>query len=195
MTKHSFDKKMLKNPLVRQMVKEIKDSGYKFSFCPSWKDIGICEALGSFDSFNKEVLCTRYSTDGKLRTLGEVVFILAHEIRHIQHKELNLYKKYYASELPGSLDEARRIVETGIKAERDCDRYAKFRIKDFGVYTSLVHRTYSPKKVGFYSEYKYLKSLGKGLSRIEIQVALMLRGAFDKNSKKPIGGTIYLEKI
>jgi hypothetical protein len=58
---------------------------------------------------------------GQFWNMDDITFLLAHEFRHAEHRELGLFKQYYSSR-----DEYRPdLFKIGLAAERDCDAYAK----------------------------------------------------------------------
>lgn len=81
-------------------------------------------AFGYFNEEEKVVTVFMRSPDGRFRSHADIAFILAHELRHIQHFEQGLYREYY-------IEREERVPElmlVAIRAERDCDRYARERV-------------------------------------------------------------------
>jgi hypothetical protein len=154
--RHNFDKKVSKNPLVRSLIKEIWQLGYSVKFVPSWRQLGFYNAMGMHHNELSEriIFCTRYKLNGSERSAGDVAFILAHELRHIQHVRQGLYSFYYDRDdlKPAQLC---TLVAVGRRAELDCDRYACGRLKEAGMYSRLVHRTYPRYKVSGYLAYRF----------------------------------------
>lgn len=96
--------------------------------------------------------------DGGPSSLSTILFVLAHEIRHMQHIRDGLYAEYY--ETPPTkekksvrLVQARRgqLLLVGLAAERDCDQFARNWLKSnkLPVTTGLMRRRYPVWKVSF----------------------------------------------
>jgi len=151
-------KKVKKNPLVKSLIKEIKANGYSVFLVPSWRQIGMYNAMGVCSRYPDEmyVKCTLYDKNGKPRKISDIAFILAHELRHTQHIINGMYKSYYTREDNYHHPE---IVAVGVRAEKDCDKYARKRLREANVYSTLMNRTYSRHKVAGYVVYKVRQSL------------------------------------
>lgn len=154
--RHSFDRKVTRNPLVKTLIREVWALGYSVRFVPSWRNLRVYNAYGMHErSMTTRVIwCARYRLDGSPRTVGEIAFILAHELRHAQHMRDGLYDAYYDRDDLATMDKLGISVAVGYRAELDCDRYAVQRCKEAGVYTPLMHRTYPRWKVCGYLEYR-----------------------------------------
>lgn len=153
---HSYDKKVKRNPLVKKLIKEIRDLDYQVIFVPSWRNLGVYDAYGMHERslHVRKIWCVRYRKDGSRRSAAEVAHTLAHELRHAQHMAAGLYDAYYGRREAEGLADIGIAVAVGIRAERDCDRYARERLKAAGVYTPLLHRRYPLRKVAMYLEYR-----------------------------------------
>lgn len=102
------------------------------------------------------IKCTIYDKHGKPRKPSDVAFILAHELRHVQHIKQGIYKSYYLRE---DMYASPEMVAIGVRAEKDCDRYARKRLREANIYSTLMNRTYSKHKVAGYLPYRVRKAL------------------------------------
>lgn len=109
-----------------------KDSGYTRNF----SHLG---PSGNFDELNKRIIVRKYRNTFMIG----VLFVLAHEIGHLLHHIEGKYPRYYSEywrkeigtfykthQIPEKLDVS--CFLQGIRAERDCDKWARKFLKDRG---------------------------------------------------------------
>lgn len=66
------------------------------------------------------------TTRGKI-SRAEILGVIAHELRHLQHISQGIYQKYYQEDLSNC------PIYTGFRAEQDCDKFALKWLKDNGI--------------------------------------------------------------
>lgn len=140
----------------------LKDKSYHRGFTPQFPS-------GEFDRFKKRILIRKYRNTLK----HSVMCVLAHEISHMLHVVKGKYPKYYSDYWAGKILELHRNSNTdlsdldiscfkqGVRAERDCDRWAQeFLGKRGHRYNSKMRRLYPESMVMGYSLYiSYLVGL------------------------------------
>ena len=146
----------------------------------------------------------RIKPNGKKMSEEDIIFVLAHELRHAIHKMDDLFISYY---------DRRYGVPSpsyGLLAETDCDDFAKNYLRERGIgRSSFCSRKYSTKKVlGYYywkikeefgspyasmywdygeSGYKMAKKLYKANQRLKkLKRAKVLKGKSDKELKEAV---------
>lgn len=144
---------LLAHPLLRPAAQELWGLGYSIRIIDNCEKIGTEDAIGAFDSDEKQVIIVRTHKDRKL-TVGDMAFVLAHELRHAQHFELGLYKNYYHRESIMRYKDLPSFVGVGYRAELDCDQYAREYLRKFGGKSRFSHRKYPKRKVAMYVTYK-----------------------------------------
>lgn len=83
-------------------------------------DIPDRDITGLFHQEDQYITIYLRNISGDFLNVANVVYTLAHEIRHIQHVEFGLYRSYYKTD-----GEYRpECFLTALAAERDCDRFA-----------------------------------------------------------------------
>lgn len=147
------------HPKLRPLVEAIRAFGYTVTFQRRWDDPWD-RAYGAVEIAAKSVwiITTR---DGVDRTVGDLAFVLAHELRHIVHYTTGHYPSYYSGSRYMSMEELARVVAVGHRAELDCDKAARAYLKENGLYSTLVHRRYPKSKVAHYTQYNARRLLRK----------------------------------
>jgi hypothetical protein len=102
----------------------LKDKSYIRNFSPQFPS-------GEFDERKKRILIRKYRNTFK----HSIMCVLAHEIRHMLHVVEGKYSKYYSDYWAANVIEHYRGKQVdkldiscflqGIKAERDCDKWAQ----------------------------------------------------------------------
>lgn len=117
---------------------EVLYSGWEID----WVDGPKNQAEGLFSSHDKKIIMM---VDNSLQVglIEPILFVMAHEVRHLQHYKSGIFKDYYREEHETSLD---LFSETGnlpigyvppmpwvgIRAESDCNRWAVSFMKERG---------------------------------------------------------------
>lgn len=158
-----MSRNVLANKKLSPLLDVFKKEGFKVVLVPNSNKIGKKSARGAFFKKGKEVLVVKRDHLNKTMTLGDVAFVLAHELRHLQHYKNGWYEEYYKERKIGDKP---CDFETAYSAELDCDRYAKEYIKGLGLKSRFSHRTYPKSNVYGYEYYEIEKKFGPYLARI-----------------------------
>lgn len=132
-TKQLSVKEIRAHAIIKELLREAKrlDAKVTFDKKRTW-----CLGTHSEDGIVVQ-LCDPFGTPFEIE---DIVFILAHEIRHAQHVEQKLFKPYYKNKKKCSW-------QTGLAAERDCDRFATNFCKKHNLNSYLCQREYPGWKV------------------------------------------------
>ena len=133
----------------------LKDKSYHRGFTPQFP-------AGEFDRRKKRILIRKYRNTLK----HSVMCVLAHEISHMLHLIQGKYPKYYSDYWVNKILEHHRnnnsdlsdlditCYKQGVKAERDCDRWAQEFLAARGhQYNSKMKRLYPESMVMGYPLY------------------------------------------
>lgn len=153
---------MNENKLLKHLKFMAKEYGWKVRFVEQLNPHGARPVYGEARSWLKTLYVAK-KAGGKDVSIGNQLFVLAHEIRHMIHVEKKLYKSYYFDRSERAYEPC--IVAVGMRAELDCDKWARNMIKAFGVKGTLSHRRYSKWKVSGYSGYQMYKTLAEAKRR------------------------------
>lgn len=128
-------KEIRKHPAIKELLAEAKRLGVKVTWGKKrdWY-------LGLHDIRKNKIgvqLCDPFGTPFDIE---DIVFIMAHEIRHCQHVEQKLYSEYYRKKQDGSW-------QIGLWAERNCDVFAAKFCKKHNLNSYLCGRKYPGWKV------------------------------------------------
>jgi len=150
----------LHHPALLPLARELWRMGYSISLPRDLWWTGVRDAVGYHEGDLKRVaIVTTFK--GEPRTVGDLAFALAHELRHAQHERDGLYSAYYRdfSGLPMSALTA--TIAVGYRAELDCDQFARNYLKKVGLYSTLVHRRYPRRKVAMFRVYQIRRILAQ----------------------------------
>lgn len=117
--------------LLKELKRNFKELGYEFRLYRrpiSWSSVrsGVHDRYGTVygwcDVFHKRARVTVRGNQSRAHVLA----VIAHELRHAQHKHEELFMRYY---LPSP-----RCMQTAFEAEYDCDTYAINWLKERGIH-------------------------------------------------------------
>jgi hypothetical protein len=153
----------LDNNGIVYLVKEINKLGFQVSFEDKCYDKELVK-IGAYGCFDRSLRTVRvYLCSNKIKiSTGDAIFILAHELRHMQHTMLpgcEAFKRYYSKNrkyIKGQSDLI-DLLRVSIFAEWDCDEYGIKALNKFNKTSHLSKRIYDIKRT---STYRYFNSLG-----------------------------------
>lgn len=153
MTEPSRVSRIRRHKAVRPLIRFAAQAGFTVIFHERTLDW----AYGYIDFAARKIGVYVADMAGVDRPLGDVVFTLAHEIRHLEHTQLGLYAAYY-DDSQGHLGGKAFIC--GIAAERNCDRYARTYLEKYNLIGSkrLIERSYPSWRVEYRCLYGSVKA-------------------------------------
>jgi hypothetical protein len=137
---------MNKRDILQKALEDLVVMAMKSGFDVDFRDIPENTVVGLFHQKDK-----RITVDiGPKAGLEDILFITAHEVRHMQHYQEGIYRDYYRDEHEDSIDWFNKTDKlpisyvppnpcVGIRAEADCNKWAKAFMKSRGI-------TYEPEK-------------------------------------------------
>lgn len=123
----------------------LRSFGFKVSYVPSIEDLKLRgksrDVYAVCDEGEKKItIAYRHWKTGKLLDPVDLLFLLAHETRHVMHIRKKLFHNYYFKRLVSQ--------EEGLVAEVDCDRWAaEYVRRTTGKETRFAKRRYPSRKV------------------------------------------------
>ena len=128
-------KEVREHPVIRVLLKEARRLRMRVSFAKkrNW-------SLGSHDMKKRKLTVQLCDPIGTPFEIEDVIFILAHEVRHEQHVDEGIYRAYYRMKKSCTW-------QMGLAAERDCDKFATEFCKKNNTISYLCGRKYPGWKV------------------------------------------------
>ena len=164
--------RILNHRWIKPIVQEAKRLGYKVVLAPNNEDGPADDAYGWTDRKARELVVVLKDHEGKKMSLGEITWVLAHELRHAQHLRNGNFKKYYEDPLSCGF-------AYGHAAEKNCDNFADNYVESLEGYrtTRFFMRQYPAHKV---NGYLYYSLLAKGVPKSKARLSYILDLPFDK---------------
>jgi hypothetical protein len=157
-----------RNIHIRALIKDIDRLGYRVYFTSSIDDLSRqgrdrdSDILGYCDHETRVVKIFLEKTLARpIMTIGDYIFVLAHELYHTQKRDLTKYVEWNQVE---KLQLARiyKMLQDQYEEELSADRFARNYLKTTGYFSRYSHRRYSIKKIPSYEIGRFLGLIRKG---------------------------------
>lgn len=156
-TKHDIKN----NKYALEAINHIKSFGYKVSLARNYPKYNMelkdRNAYGVFCNSEKNVSVFLNPPDRNMK-MGDVIFVLWHEARHVEHAERGMFMDYYVSKDYTSEMSGEALTNwayRGWEAELECDEYARKKMTDTPYKSFLMDREYPYEKVAAFKMLKW----------------------------------------
>ena len=140
------------NPILVSLLEDANKANFQVSFPVRCSEEGEERlVLGYFNRKDREIKVfrthKRHNADLMPSSIPDIIFVLAHELRHIQHVQQGLFDTYYEFKI--TLENMGHYLETGLAAERDCDDYGRKVLRANDLKSRHTQRSYPLSKVAY----------------------------------------------